>query len=624
MATYSIADDLNIDKLLTDIKVKSDLSSKTKLENGGISIVYTRDDLDRMQARTLKDILKSTFPYHYSENRLNIPDPFTKATFLPYNSSLFRLFIDNQEITTSLYGSGLFTMGDVDIDFVDHIEIYSKNPSYEFTSEAAFVMIKLYSKNASKDNGSSVKLEASSYGASKIIVHNSAKLDKFSYFAYASGNIDKRQTHKSYDTDLSRDKNVMHLFASIYNKKDKILIDVLKQSKDAFMNYSIDATPVVSTIDLNSLHIGYNTKVGNFSMGVDYDYLETKLQFLDDLNASVVNTYALVNSIDVSTKSDVITAKIKYNYITEKNNLIVGSKYRFKKYSYGTLKVNDVERPRTGNTNQRVANIFVENQYSIKENAIITLGIQASSVRNNNSIQQDNLIQYRTGYTYTTKNIVIKTVFAHLESTLDPFLVNSYGSYITDGKKDIVKANTISNNFIYETKLNKYEFAFGMIKKYNELVPTANRWLLDNQDKTITMYGTNFKWTHNYNEYNKLFVDLGYSLTKDYLNLDDIKQYSGVIRNINTYKKFDIFNEIVYYRDNQKSNNNNFDYSAGIKYHHSDSLTFFIKGENILNKAKKTTFIRRDSEDPINPDKFMPLAISPIDQTVYVGMEYIF
>ena len=49
-----------IDALLEKYKSESELSKKTKNENAGHLIVFTRDDLERMQVETLKDVLKST------------------------------------------------------------------------------------------------------------------------------------------------------------------------------------------------------------------------------------------------------------------------------------------------------------------------------------------------------------------------------------------------------------------------------------------------------------------------------------------------------------------------------------------------------------------------------------
>jgi len=611
------AEDIDIDKLLTDIKVKTDLSSKTKLENSGVSVIYTRDELDRMQAKTLKDILKSIFPYNYDENRFGISDPLTFSTLHPFNSSAFRTFIDNQEITTSLYGSGLFVLGNIDIGFVDHIEVYTQSPTYEFTSEPTFTLIKLYSKKASKDLGSKVTVSGTNLGGSQIALQNSDELDDFSYFVYASNNVVNREKHQSHNQDLSRDKDLKHIFASIYDSKQNLLFEMIRQDKDSFIDYSLDATPVDAKETIDSYHIGYDVHWDNFSFLTTYDYLHTTSHFIDDVTPS---SFVLA-TIDSDTTSDVLSTEIKYNYTTHNNKFIAGIKYRYKEFEYKKLEVNMVNLPATGNTNQRVTSIFVENQYSIKDNSIFTFGLQASSIRNNASIQQDDLFMYRLGYTYTNENLVLKTILNHSEASLDPFLVNSYGYYITDGEKEPQKASTIMQNIIYTDKNSKYEFLYGVMVIKDYLLPDTRSGLLHNQEEKVTLYSSNLRWTYSYNDYDTLLFGLGYIKTVDMYEIDSIDRYSGIIRNINTYKKFDIFNEILYFRDDYRSKHNYFDYSAGVKYHYSDDLTISIKGENILNKAQVTIF------DRVNPETFAseePLRISPIDRMFTISLEYLF
>ena len=69
--TVASADDF--DTLLHDYHQASDLSLKTKNEAIGNIIVYTRNDLERMQVNSLKDVLKSMRFFSYREN-YNTPE----------------------------------------------------------------------------------------------------------------------------------------------------------------------------------------------------------------------------------------------------------------------------------------------------------------------------------------------------------------------------------------------------------------------------------------------------------------------------------------------------------------------------------------------------------------------
>jgi iron complex outermembrane receptor protein len=66
------------DELLEAYQSASDLSRITKVESAGIVVVYKRDELDRMQAKTLDDVLKLLPVLHYSRTSNNLP-LFAKA-----------------------------------------------------------------------------------------------------------------------------------------------------------------------------------------------------------------------------------------------------------------------------------------------------------------------------------------------------------------------------------------------------------------------------------------------------------------------------------------------------------------------------------------------------------------
>ena len=114
----------DIDSMLQEYNQKNALSQKTIDENKGHLVLFTREKLERMHAKTLKDVFKTTPIMYYNENRYALPDPFTSGAFDTYKSNYIRLYVDGVEITQGWMGSGLMLYGDINIDFVDHIEFY--------------------------------------------------------------------------------------------------------------------------------------------------------------------------------------------------------------------------------------------------------------------------------------------------------------------------------------------------------------------------------------------------------------------------------------------------------------------------------------------------------------------
>jgi len=623
LSNLLIAEEFNIDDILLDIEKKTDLSEKTKLANSGVSFIYTRDDINRMQIKNLKDILKSVYPLGYSENRYGLVDPFTYGSILPFMSSQVKLFIDNQEITAGMYGSGLYVMGDLNIQWVDHIEIYTQNPTYEYSSEAAITLIKLYTKSAKKDEGGKISLGAGSYGASNANIYYAQELNDWSYFAFLSNENDKRKTHYSHDTKLSRDKKTNLTIATLTNNNHNILLTMLQQERDGFLDLSLDGTPTSSTIDAEHLHIGYDGRIKNLSYLMSYDYFNVNTNMTDDVSpiysAPFYGSYPIkVNKTETTSK--VFTTELKYNLNAENNKLILGLKYRLKKFNYDTAMINDIDLTKNTNDSQILITPYFENQYYIDKNSIITAGAQYSKVKNNHSVQNENLLMYRLGHTFTNKNFTFKTIASHTLMTLEQYLIDSDMYLATpDNYYKPQEANTILENIIYIKGSNTYEFILDYTKVKNYLVSNL-QGKLETFNENVIMKGTNLRWTSNYNKYDKLYVDIGYRVIENVPNFGELRSKTVTIKNINTYKKFDIFNEILYNKDNA-SKKDFFDYSIGVKYNYSKDFIVSLKGVNLFDKARTTTYYRKDSQTIADQ---APLQISPIDKKVTFDMEYTF
>jgi iron complex outermembrane receptor protein len=621
-----MSDDFDIDNLLIDIEKKTDLSQKTKLENGGISYVYTREDINKMKAHYLKDILKSTYPFGYNENYFGISDPYSVRPSIPYMSSNIKIFIDNQEITTGLYGSGLVIYGDIDIDFVDHIEVYSGNPTFEFSTESAFTVIKLYSKIAQKDEGSKVVLGTGSYGTKDISIYNTQQLDNdWSYFAYMNIRDNNRKKYYNNQAVLSRDSEKKHIFGSLYNNQHRILLDIFNSKSDSFIDSSIFATPNNAEINNDYLHLGYDTKKDNlfFLLSVDIHNTDTKFE---DLNKTTIMAINAINGMnipyDIQTKSntEVYTMGLNYNIKNGSNNILMGAKYRLKHFKYDQLNINRIELPRKGHTKQEISTVFIEDQYSLDDNKLFTADISYSEVRNNNSVQNDGLLTYRLRYTYTNENIISKTIASHLEFSIDPYLVNSI--YLSN--PNIKTPKTQQNSYMQDIKYNKDNNEYEMILSYNifkdNLITNMTTGLLEPHNKDIKIKTFLGRYVRHYNSYDKFEITLGTNKMKDIPFYDKITQYASSFKNYNTIGNFDIFNEILYYRDTI-TKKSSFDYSSAITYHYSDDLSFSLKGTNLLSKANKTNYRR---VDPTTMTQDTPLSISPIDKKVMLSLEYTF
>ena len=605
----------SIDELLDTFVHNSDLSKKTRLENAGNVIIITRKELDRMQARNLKDVMKSLPTLNYSENRWAIPDPGYNRQELPFNSNAIRVYINDQEVSTASYGSGFFHVGDIDIGFVDHIEVYALNPSFEHSTEPARHLIKLYSKVPQRDKGKKVEVSIGSKGFNQESFQYSDIIDDVSIFAYVSRLDDQKKDYESLGYPLSRDIERYHLFSAFSTKGHYLQLQAIKSNKDMFMGLSPDGRTETAENESDYFHIGYeNRTIENLKFSLVWENGTSKNQF-DNLH----------EELKLTTGDDILTADLQYKWDSFDNNeLIFGAKYRYKHFTMDKLEYMGMDLPRVDYDTQMISSLYFEDYYTLSENWLLSLGAQYSHVYNNAEVENQDVWMARFGSIYTDENWVYKTFLHQSEFLIEPYL---YTVAITSVQPSInpEKTTNITQEIQYQNDAHKLRTVMGY-SYLEDMRDTRSSTIYNDKDSRSILFAY-MEYSYQFDTYNSFASNVSYRHNRNFEEDGSFDEYKAMIRFLNRfegYEKFDFFNELIYNR-NSFTSKNFFDYSAGVKYRHSDTLTFSLKGENIFDNAREL-YYERVTYDPVN-DKWLklePLYASPIDQRIYFTLEYLF
>jgi len=623
------AKESDLDKLLNIYAKESDLSKKTKLENSGHRIIFTRRDLERMQARSLKDVLKSYPLMPYKESRYGFSDILYTGGSLPFSSGSVRVFIDEQELSNALYGSGFEYLGDIDLNFIDHIEIYGLTPTFEYSTEPTTLLIKLYSKVAQRDMGGKFQQQQGSMGYNAQSLYYTDELKDFSYFVYASRLMDVRKKYKNSAALLSRDQERYHLFAKIYNEKQAFQFEAIKNKKDMFIGMSNYATPNDSLNDYAIFHLGYdNSVMSNLKFSVSADRGRSE-QTYSDLNELFAMQKKPVDYLNITMNTTVLTSQLKYHKHFEQNNLVVGAKYRYKNFEFPQADIrfkaspSNIAMPTPEYSLQQIASLFVENGYNFAQNSLLTFGAKYSHVENDASIASQDLSFARLGYTYTTKNWAFNTTFYTQELPIEPYMYNPLFNIdnVDEIKPQVIQGGMVDIKFTQEHHTLKFFSYANSIKDYIGQNSTGK---IINFDRDIFNFGSYLDYTYFLNRDTKFTINMNYSYLDNLPKSKNTreKSYYGVYaRVLSTYNDTDFFGELLYNRDTTLKENF-YDLSLGIKYQFSINLALSVKGENILDKANVSSYYR------LNPATEMQdtqsLRISPIDQRFIATMDYLF
>lgn len=605
--------DSSIEGLLNTIEKKSDLSEKTKLENSGFSTIYTRNDLDMMQVKYLSDIYKYTMD-GYRTSRYGLPDPLTYGP-VPFSSSMIRVFIDDQEITTAMYGSGMVILGDLDLGFADHIEVYNLSTSFVYSSEPTSTLIRIFSKKADRDAGGSVKGIVTSRGGSTQNVQYIGKENETDYLARISSSYDKRKEYETSKEDLDRDVKRYNLFTSIKDDTQSVLINASKTNKGGWVGPSADASLDTSKIESEDSHIGYSKTFDDLKFSLAYDGLKDHARYQD--SPLFYQKGVPINSIESKATSSALSAELKYNTTLGDHHIITGAKYRYKMIKFDMMQMNGVDVPQDGHTRQSIGSLFVEDSYAFADNIVGTLGAQSSNVDNNGGYENEDVQMLRAGITYTNDQWTSKSFVFHTESYIEPYLIGSF--YMKSAYPEKMTLDSIAQEFKYEEGPSLYEFFISYAWIQDAPYVNANM-RVDTADATTTHLSSYLQYTYQYDAINKITLAYRYKEIDHAGYHQEFRNHQVILRNQNRYHKFDFFEEMFVTRS-EYYDNTGFDLTLGVRYNISDNLIVSLKGQNLLNKAEKQTLSRFDftTFTPMEP-----LKIPIQERIVMLGVEWLF
>lgn len=602
-----------VEENLQEYNRKNLLSQKTIDENKGHLVLFTREKLEKMHAKTLKDVFKTTPAIYYNENRYALPDPLTGGLFDPYNSNFIRLYIDGVEITQGWMGSGIMLYGDVNIDFVDHIEFYYMTPSYETSVEPSYLTVFLYSKDPQRDSGGKLNLVQGNRGYNAQTASYGQKTDNLSYMINVSHTDAKRETiNNGTSKPLSRDFQRTQLFSYVKTREQTFHLQVMKKNTDGLAGVSWDATPLESQINYLNIHMDYGIKLSeNWQAQFAYDWLNVDMLQVDDNPLGWADALG-AEHFDGAYKNSTYTAELTYKETIGDHRITAGVKGRYK--ILDSFEESGQDALITPFTSEKIVSLFFQDQYALQMNQLLTFGVSYNAISRNGGAVDDSLLQLRLGYLYSSEFWSYKTYLFRTQFGLEPFL-----RYLDLPKYKDVKAQTtvgMTHEISYTDKKQYVRLFLHLMQDEDSLL----QYKINGSKGNTKYFTTIFNYDYTFNKNNELNIQFYYAQYKDIFDLDKLEDISGYFSWMNTYEDLDFYNGLVWHK-NSLDWKNYFDWTSAVTWNLNEAFTLTLKGENLLGKAKETNLPRLDFA---TGNLLSPLSISPIDQRITIELEYIF
>ncbi len=603
----------SVENVMQEYNRKNDLSQKTIDENKGHLVLFGREQLEEMRAKTLRDVFKTTPVIYYHENRFGLPDPLTSGAFEPYRSNFIRLYIDGVEITQGWAGSGLVLYGDINIDFVDHIEFYYAIPSFETSVEPAYLTIFLYSKDPKRDGGGQLGLSGGSRGHNAQTLSYAKQEKDFAHMINFSHTKEKREKiDNGTSLPLSRDYETTQLFSHVKTDDQIFHLQIMKKNADSLAGLSYDATPEASKMDYLNVHMDYGIDLdANWRAQFAYDWLEKGIYAKDDTPLLYLGLFSPgLTELDAEATTSAYTGELTYQETIGKHRIAAGIKGRLKQLN--RLSAQGMGEISLDFDNEAITSLFLQDQYALTENQLLTLGIEGIHFGRNGGVEDDNLMQFRLGYIYSNEHWTYKTYLYRVMFALDP--LSRYLGYATSESVPAQKTLGFTQELAYTDEKQYIRLMLLLMKDEDGLVQNPGA------SGDTKYFFSVFNYDYRFDANNKLTTQVYYAEYKNIFGLDLLEDVSGFFTFFKRYEDLDFYNGLVWHR-NSLDWENYWDLTSSVTWNVNEDLTLTLKGENLLDKAKETDLYRYD----LSSGSFLsPLSISPIDRRIMLELEYIF
>ena len=609
-------DDLG--SLLTKYNQETQLHKDTKKEAAGDITLFTREDLDRMQAYTLNDVLNTIRMFNLQASRSG----GTSIAFATSKSSavtLVKIFINNHELNNATFGNPLAQYGDMNLYFVDYIEVYQAGNSVTFGNESGSMVIKLYTKKPELENATYGEATLDSKGSKQVNILDAKVIDKdYSYLVNFDVNdrfMDK-QSLNGYN--ISRNYSIVHLFFQ-FNKKDDYTIELgaTDGKKNSFGGFSL--TPLYDEQNGENIYLHVDKKLPqNFTLRASSSIEKVWLTYVDGVgvhlsdgsNAKKIHSHG-------QTTSSSITLEKQINY--ENNQLTIATKVKQNSGKLYYFKADGVEKNLVnGPTIRNIYSIYGEDLYNIDDNNLISFGMKYNNITDNYSSKTENDVLYRLGYVSNYKSFKNK-IFVFNRVNQPTMSQKSFSPVKIKSNVDLVstKIKIISADSEYQfDKQTKFNLGMAVAEVDDAITVNPVKKQFVNVSDTISFKRIYLRLEHKFDLHNKILLGW-YKVYKD----KSFTPASGVlVQAFNKFGKVDVYNELVY-RDGYKNEigkklDAGYDYTLAITYPVSKQSILKLKGENIFNDASEVYIY----DDPSQGGIYEPAR----QQRMLVSWEYEF
>ncbi|RLA78223.1 MAG: TonB-dependent receptor, partial [Epsilonproteobacteria bacterium] len=498
---------------------------------------------------------------------------------------------------------------------VDHIEIYQGGSSIAFGNEVGSMVIRLYSKDPSRENSRSAQLSIDNKSGASLRAVDAGTMGEYNYLFYANAEKLAYNTYTRNKQELSRDSKKYQAHFKISKDNDFVIeADGILNKTDIFNGFG-----TAPTDDKTTRAFGYINATKYFANNLEVSISasqEVKEAKNRDANGIKLVDGSLSDYIHLNIHSNTYKSSIKKKIIDNNSELLIGAEIQRKTYNVKSYDGLSTKTP-VGPDALDIYMIYAEELYNIDKDNLITFSAKLDRYENNFDKDSDEY-SLRFGYIGLFTDTFSSKIFAVRRYIYPSMVQTSFTppTYRANPKLEASNIDMISGEIEYKTDSNLLLFGFAYKEIDDAMVMDKVQKMYVNKDSTVYFHRYYIRAEHYFDRDNKIIIE-GFKAFKDAYGTPES---GGLLQIFNTIGKFNIYNELVYRDDvtvdygmGDVKTDASYDYTLSVSYEINRNLKLKAKGENLLDDATVTQ---------LDPDG--SLEVPAIERRVILTMEYTF
>ncbi len=584
--------------LIKKYEEESVLSKKTKEESLGHLIVFTRQDIENMQAYTLADILRLVPISNFLPNKYGIEtlaNPGRPLT-VPF---IYRLYIDDHEVSSIHTYSPFLIYDRYPLDHINHIEIYFSPGAISVSNEPSQMIIRMYTKRPSRENSTKVrgtvgskKSYTLSFFDARILNDRSCMLISFSksYFKFPDLTINNQT--------LNRNQFRKNLFLKYRYLNTTVEFSAVDVKRGGFTGNSADKSPDFSNVySLDSYFSIRHDFDDNTKVVFSYDYQKRKYKEKNKSSEGGIYIPAIYNFLNPPTyyyedlNFHKFAVSLDKKLKTDKNTLLLGTFLRYymqdvSKNEYanssGLYSLENAFRVK----NFYIGSFYAENSYNIDEKKLFIAGLKYDKFKFYGQKSKDR-INVRLGFiAFANHSIMLKSFLSHYYVLPSMLLIE----FSKNKKLNSMKSTVFSSEIKYIFGKNEIRlfYSYYNVQDIISFDRASGYYVNTNKSGNFREYGFFFK--RKINQFTNF--ELNYWITE--VGKDKYSpERGGYLRFVQEFGKLNIYSDVLYkgsYKPYGTKINETFNLRVSAGYKLPADFYLKITGENLLNNSEKVIY----------------------------------